>query len=232
MTPLHSYYPVGVEISNYVPNELSTLILVSIFALTCIIIMAGTHSIATKANPLLSKCDLSIIFWFVLCGSIHSILEGYYAFNFSTLPGSQHLLAQLWKEYSMSDSRYLTNDAFVMSMESITAICWGPLSFLLVIFITTENPFRHPLQIIISLGQLYGDVLYYGTCAFDFFVYGVEYSRPEGYYFYGYFVLLNSFWIVIPLVLLVSSVRACGGAFAEVKRMKTVGMNGSAKKRI
>ena len=131
-------------------------------------------------------------------GSIHLLLEGYYALNFATLPGSQHLLAQLWKEYSMSDSRYLTSHAFVMTMESITAWCWGPLSFLLASFIATDHPFRHPLQIIISTGQLYGDVLYYGTCAFDFLVYGVEYSRPENYYFYGYFVLLNGFWIVIP----------------------------------
>lgn len=98
----------------------------------------------------------------------------------------------------MSDSRYLTSHAFVMSMESITAWCWGPLSFVLASFIVTDNPFRHPLQIIISTGQFYGDVLYYGTFMFDFLMYGVEYSRPEGYYFYGYFVLLNGFWIVIP----------------------------------
>ncbi|KAI1763863.1 Emopamil-binding protein [Hypoxylon sp. FL1150] len=124
-------------------------------------------------------------------GSIHLILEGYYATKFATLPGSQHLLAQLWKEYSMSDSRYLTSHAFVMSMESITAWCWGPLYFLLAAFIVMDNPFRHLLQIIISTGQQYGDVLYYGTCAFDFLVYEIEYSRPEGYYFYGYFVLLN-----------------------------------------
>ncbi|CDM31456.1 Emopamil-binding [Penicillium roqueforti FM164] len=161
--------------------------------------------------------------------SIHLILEGYYALNFATLPGSQQLLAQLWKEYSMSDSRYLTSHAFVMSMESITAWFWGPLSFVFASFIVTDNPFRHPLQINISNGQLYGDVLYYWTCAFDFLVYGVEYSRPEGYYFYEYFVLLNGFWIVIPILLIAHSVRACGRAFAEAKRVSTVGMNGNAK---
>jgi cholestenol delta-isomerase len=84
-------------------------------------------------------------------------------------------------------------------MESITALFWGPLSFLLAGFIATDHPLRHPLQIIISLGQLYGDVLYYGTCAFEFLVNGLEFSRPERYYFWGYFMLLNMFWIVIPL---------------------------------
>lgn len=85
-----------------------------------------------------------------------------------------------------------------MSMESITAWCWGPLCFVLASFIVTDNPFRHPLQIIISTGQLYGNVLYYATFAFDSLVYGIEYSRPETYYFYGYYVFLNGFWIVIP----------------------------------
>ncbi|XXG99718.1 hypothetical protein Hte_006059 [Hypoxylon texense] len=230
MSSSHSYYPVGVEIPNYVPNEWSTLALVSTFGVTCLIVLTAAKTIATNANPRITVPELSKVLWFTLCGSIHLFLEGYYAFHFATLPGSQHVLAQLWKEYSMSDSRYLTSHAFVMSMESITAWCWGPLSFALAWLVATDNPFRHPLQIIISTGQLYGDVLYYGTCAFDFFVYGIEYSRPEGYYFYGYFVLLNGFWIVIPGLLIADSVRASARAFAEVKRTKAVGINGNGKK--
>lgn len=34
----------------------------------------------------------------------------------------QSLFGQLWKEYSLSDSRYLTKDPFVLCMESITAV--------------------------------------------------------------------------------------------------------------
>ncbi len=183
---------------------------------------------------------------------IHFVLEGYYASNYATLQGSQHILAQLWKEYSLSDSRYLTSDGFMVIMESVTAWGWGPLSLLLAYFIVTDNAFRHPLQIIISLGQLYGNILYYGICAFDFLVHGVEYSRPENYYFYGYFVFLNAFWIVIPVCeyslfylftiflegdwtnrwidLISDSVRSCAAAFADVKKITTAGVNGSAKK--
>lgn len=43
-------------------------------------------------------------------------------YNFRTLGGSRHLFGQLWKEYSLSDSRYLTKDPFVLCMESITAV--------------------------------------------------------------------------------------------------------------
>ena len=49
----------------------------------------------------------------------------------------QTLFGQLWKEYALSDSRYLTQNAFVLCMESITAV--GPIC----------NPFLnyHPTDI-------------------------------------------------------------------------------------
>lgn len=133
-----------------------------------------------------------------LGGCIHLILEGYYAYNFQDIGAHQHILGQLWKEYSLSDSRYLTRDAFVFCMETVTAVFWGPLSFALAVFITLESPFRHVLQTVISLGQLYGNVLYYGIAFFGHAVYRQSYSRPENYYFWGYFMFLNAFWIVIP----------------------------------
>lgn len=100
--------------------------------------------------------------------------------------------------------------------------------------IATNNSFRYPLQAVISVGQLYGDVLYYATSAFDHLILGVSYSRPEAVYFWGYFVFLNAFWIVIPLgklfgrilrlpvliriVLLYNSFMATGRAFAALDR--------------
>ncbi|KAL5045857.1 hypothetical protein BDW71DRAFT_182939 [Aspergillus fruticulosus] len=230
MSTLHSYYPLGVELSNYVANELSTPTLLAIFATACAIVFTVTTLLAKKANAQISNSELSKALWFALCGSIHLVLEGYYALNFLTLASSSHPLAQLWKEYALSDSRYLTPNSFVMCMEAITALFWGPLSFLLAGFIATDHPLRHPLQIIISLGQLYGDVLYYGTCAFEYLVNGLEFSRPERYYFWGYFMFLNAFWIVIPLALIVDSVNACKKAFAEAKRIKAGMANGSLKK--
>jgi cholestenol delta-isomerase len=56
-------------------------------------------------------------------GCIHFFFEGYFAYNFRRMGGMQDLFGQLWKEYSLSDSRYLTQDAFVLCMESITAVC-------------------------------------------------------------------------------------------------------------
>lgn len=87
-----------------------------------------------------------------------------------------------------------------MSVPNLAQIFCGPLSFYLVYAITTNHPSRYPLQIIVSLAQLYGDVLYYATAAIGVY----ESTRPERYYFWVYFVLLNSFWIFIPGYLLYS----------------------------
>ena len=49
-------------------------------------------------------------------------VAGYFVVNHVGMAGKSDLFGQLWKEYSMSDSRYLTQDAFVLSMETITAV--------------------------------------------------------------------------------------------------------------
>lgn len=54
------------------------------------------------------------------------------------------------------------------------------------------------MQAAVSLGQCYGDLLYYATSMADHFYLGIEYSRPEAYYFWGYYFGANFFWIVIP----------------------------------
>jgi cholestenol delta-isomerase len=35
---------------------------------------------------------------------------------------AQDILGQLWKEYALSDSRYLISDPFVVSIETITVV--------------------------------------------------------------------------------------------------------------
>ncbi|KAI8634538.1 3-beta-hydroxysteroid-Delta(8),Delta(7)-isomerase [Xylariaceae sp. FL1651] len=217
-TPLHPYYPLGVAIPGFVAKALSTQEILGIFIATCLGILVPTWIYIRQTRRDLPSGDVLTALWFVLCGFIHLGLEGYFAFNARELASHSTILAQLWKEYSLSDSRYLTADTFVVCMETITAVCWGPLSFACAWCIVADHPLRHPLQSIISLGQLYGDVLYYATCTVDFVTAGIEYSRPELAYFWGYYVLMNAFWIVIPTCLLVQSTRETGRAFATAKK--------------
>ncbi|KAI6354455.1 hypothetical protein MCOR25_008598 [Pyricularia grisea] len=210
----HPYYPLGVAIPDYKANTISTLEIFAIFATACSGALLLALFLIRTVRPQISTGELSRALWFMLCGSIHLVLEGHFALNH--VAGSSTVLSQLWKEYSLSDSRYLTRDAFTVCMETITAFAWGPLSFLLVYLIAVAHPAQYFVQTVVSLGQLYGDVLYYATFFHEDLVRGIEFSRPESYYFYGYMVLMNAFWIVIPGLLLVQSGVATVDAFARV----------------
>lgn len=69
------------------------------------------------------------------------------------------------KEYSKADSRYATRDDFIISMEAVTAFVEGPACLLIVWAMLKLKPWRFTAILLVSLGQLYGDVLYFGTCA-------------------------------------------------------------------
>lgn len=73
---------------------------------------------------------------------------GYFVYNHEGLAGSRDLFAQLWKEYALSDSRYLTSDPFMLCVETITVVCG--ISFL--------RPLRLSFVILIQITRSYGDL--------------------------------------------------------------------------
>lgn len=104
-----------------------------------------------------------------------------------------HFMNVLNKEKNINKSnRYLTKNTFVLCVETLTVLLWGPGCFLVAALILQRSPWRYPLQIIVSMGQLYGDALYYATSFFDHAVNGISYSRPEAVYFWFYFVGCNA----------------------------------------
>ncbi|KAL1954791.1 hypothetical protein VTO42DRAFT_694 [Malbranchea cinnamomea] len=203
----HPYYPAEAQLVGYTANEWPTLFLVGTFLGGWSALLLLTLVGVSYVSPNLPKMDKVAVLWFVFTGSIHFFFEGYFVVNHAHMAPAQDYFGQLWKEYSLSDSRYLTSDPFVLCMESITAVCWGPLSFLVAYLITVQHPLRYPLQLIVSLGQIYGDILYYATNAFNEYFYGVVYCRPEAYYFWFYYFSLNFIWIVVPSIFLIQSVR-------------------------
>ncbi len=78
-----------------------------------------------------------------------------------------HKQTQTGKEYAKADSRYATRDAFVIAMEAVTAFAEGPCCFAVVYGILTRQPWRYTLMMLVSLGQIYGDVLYFATCIIE-----------------------------------------------------------------
>ena len=87
-------------------------------------------------------------------------------------------------------------------MEIITGFIDGPLAFLAFYAFLVQRPYRYVVQLILSLCQLYGDVLYFMTAYKENFIHG-EMWHPL--YFWFYFVFMNLLWIVIPLLLIYQS---------------------------
>ncbi|KAK8019868.1 hypothetical protein PG990_005006 [Apiospora arundinis] len=218
--PMHPYYPLGVAIPSYEANGATVpTLLVSLGGMLAGVMLL-TSTLALRANPTLTKSSLAVFCWFVLCGSLHCFFEGYFIFNHATLASSQNLFAQLWKEYALSDSRYLTSDPFMLSVESITVFLWGPLSFACAASIVANSYLRHPLQIIVCMAHLYGVALYYSTSLVETHFTGLAHSRPEFLYFWVYYVGFNLPWAIVPTFLLLDSLKTLR---RKLRSLETIG---------
>ncbi|XP_005110221.1 3-beta-hydroxysteroid-Delta(8),Delta(7)-isomerase [Aplysia californica] len=200
----HPYYPWDLKLPHYVPNELETTTILAVLGgCSALVVLFAWVVSGNRKEPFCFLRRLTLC-WFLLCAFIHTVLEGYFAVYHATLAGHKTVLGETWKEYSMSDSRYLSSDTFTVCMESITAVIDGPLAFVTFWAFMSGSNYRYALQMILSLCQLYGDVLYFLTEIKEGFVHG-PFGHPL--YFCFYFVFLNSLWIVIPSCLIVDSAR-------------------------
>ncbi|TWW56696.1 3-beta-hydroxysteroid-Delta(8),Delta(7)-isomerase [Takifugu rubripes] len=212
----HPYWPRDLLIPNYVANDRSmSEILVFLFSI-CGLFLLVTWLITGSSNRFGIWRRLALC-WFAICGFIHCVIEGWFSLYYDVIPGDQSFLSQLWKEYSKGDSRYVISDNFTVCMETVTAWTWGPFSLWILFAFLTNKPYRFVLQLIVSLGQLYGAVLYFYTEHRDGYVHS-EYGHPV--YFWFYYIFLNFLWIIIPLVLIVDSWRQLSAAQTKTDNSK------------
>ncbi|GJN80588.1 hypothetical protein PLIIFM63780_004115 [Purpureocillium lilacinum] len=181
----HPYYPPGVAIPGWAPDD----------------------------APRLRQAPLFV----AVIGAIATVAYRYYIYNRTRIAGLQTPFAHLWKEYALSDSRYLTSDVFTVCVETITVFAWGPLCLLTTISILVGSSSRHVNQAIICTAHLYGVALYYATNWAEQRFAGVSYSRPEFLYYWVYYVGFNMPWAVVPLVLLYDSYAQVGKAFGALQ---------------
>ncbi|KAE8153801.1 emopamil binding protein [Aspergillus avenaceus] len=216
----HQYFPPTILLPHYAANETSVLSLIGQFGVLWVAVLGSALILIRRVRPTASGSDQLAFVWMCLTGFIHLFFEAYFVVNYAGLAGSQELFGQLWKEYSLSDSRYLTSDAFLVSMEAVTAFCWGPLAFFIAYCIAVQHPARYALQLVISLGQVYGDVLYYATSLFDLYVHNVEFCRPEKYYFWFYYFFMNFIWLFIGSYYVKQSVTEITKAFKKISQLQ------------
>lgn len=198
----HPYYPRSLRLPDYKPNDKDLTELLSVFFGIVGVFIVLTWLVTGMAKQRLSVTRRLTVCWFVACGLIHSILEGYFSYYHATLASQMDFLAQMWKEYGKGDSRYVSSDTFTVCMERITAVVDGPLAFIAAMAFLQNSPHRYVVQLLLSLCQLYGDSLYFLTEVFEEFSHS-EFNHPI--YFWFYFIFLNSLWIIIPLSLIIDA---------------------------
>ncbi|QSZ32650.1 hypothetical protein DSL72_002229 [Monilinia vaccinii-corymbosi] len=214
MTSYHPYHPVDISLSGkFVENSLTPSTLVVAFGTTWALLLGATLFVLRRFHPRLSIKDEGLVLWFILTGSIHIFFEGYFVYNHARMASRTDFFGQLWKEYALSDSRYMSSDPFLLTIETWTAVLWGPLSYLTAIYITKNSPFRHTLQALVSTGEMYGNLLYLVTSFLDAYTTGRRHYRPEPLYFWVYFVLMNSIWLFVPGFALYDSIMASARSF-------------------
>lgn len=65
--------------------------------------------------------------------------------------------------------------------------------------IIKDSPWRHPTSALVSTGQFYGLILYFATNFFDESFSQKVYYRPEPYYYWVYYIMLNGPWLIVPV---------------------------------
>lgn len=214
----HPYWPRDLSIPTYVANDRSmSEILVFLFSVSGLFMLV-TWLITGQATSRLGAWRRLAVCWFAVCGFIHCVIEGWFSLYYDIIPGDQRFLSQLWKEYCKGDSRYAIADNFTVCMETVTAWVWGPFSFWAVYAFLTNKPYRFLLQLIISVGQAYGAVLYFFTEHRDGYAHS-ELGHPI--YFWFYFVFMNTLWIVIPLALILDAWKHLSAAQRQTDSTKS-----------
>lgn len=218
MTTSHPYYPRDLHLPNYVPNDTDNFTLVStFFAGVAVVLATAVYLVAAKRT--VAGLEKGVFVWFVICGFIHTFFEGYFGLFHKSMAGDNTLFGQLWKEYALADSRYLVGDPSVLYIERITAFIEGPLCIVAARAILKDLPYRHPLQICISLGQLYGTILYFATSIHE----NNPHCSPKALHFWFYFTFLNFLWLLIPSLLIRQSYLAMTRGMTIAKQAATKG---------
>lgn len=206
----HPYFPVDLHLPGYAPPAIPFQQVLAWFFGVCGTLFALTW-ILTGRFQALTRQERITASWFAMTGMVHFIIEGYVVLHPSFYKDtSGGVLPEIWKEYAQADSRYATRDSFVVSMEAVTAFVEGPACFVAVYGILARRPWALTVQLLVSLGQAYGDVLYFATTVLE----GLVHSRPEFLYFWFYFVVVNAMWILIPSIVIINAAQKVHEAVA------------------
>lgn len=148
------------------------------------------------------------ITWLLISGLTHVTWELSWCLMHSRLHdvGPEDTWAWFWWIYGVADRRFLTSDPFVVAREWMCALVEGPANLVLAYLMWRKRALAAAslALIVVSTMEITGTVLYIAAEAVN----GFRNINPSFVDFWVKFVLLASFWIVVPAVSVVSAAFA------------------------
>jgi hypothetical protein len=153
-----------------------------------------------KSYNRLHFCDWVTLGWYAIDAFTHLTIElGYLALALTkTAAKSDTYMGWLWREYGRADSRWAVRDPNVISIEILTVLI-GVLCIFQIYGTYFKTKWRHPLQIVICVSELYGGWM---TFAPEWIEGSPNLNGSDPILLWVYLVFMNGLWVVIPLLLL------------------------------
>ncbi|XP_075951277.1 emopamil-binding protein-like [Anarhichas minor] len=167
--------------------------------------------------------DRWVLLWLFYDVIVHLTLEGPFVYMslVGTVETSEGPLAELWKEYSKADRRWLTSDPTIVSIEILTVVLDSLLGLLLIHAVLRDKYYRHFLQVSLSVCELYGGWM---TFCPDWLIGSPHLDTSNWMHLWVYLVFFNGVWVLVPVLLLVQS-------WFSLRRLHRLGPDDDVKKR-
>jgi cholestenol delta-isomerase len=116
----HPYYPKTLIIPDFVPSQRSTPEILFLWnGIIGAIVLFSVLLSRISSNKNIPAAKLA---WFVACGALHFGFEGYWIVYNDTVSSRTDLIADVWKEFAYSDSKFLAPDDLLYTLEFMAAV--------------------------------------------------------------------------------------------------------------
>ncbi|KAF7207066.1 emopamil-binding protein-like [Nothobranchius furzeri] len=184
---------------------LPSLPLVSVLSLlACSLQLLAAGLLTRRYGGRSSPMDKWILLWLFYDVIVHVTLEGPFVYMslVGTVETSEGPLAELWKEYSKADSRWLVSDPTIVSVEILTVVLDSLLALLLIHAILNKKYYRHFLQVALSVCELYGGWM---TFCPEWLTGSPHLNTSSWLHLWLYLAFFNGLWVLVPVLLLLQS---------------------------
>lgn len=199
-----------------------------IFTTTSVLSLAGVAVVAFAAvagsRALLPRSatwqDRLTFAWLTFDGTMHLIFEGSFLYLSTfgkSVNTSTGVFAEMWKEYTLADTRWGVADPTVVSLEILTVLGGVPLCWYILSLLVKNDPARHYWIVVLSVAELYGGWM---TFCPEWLTGSPSLNTSNALFLWVYLVFMNSIWVVIPLWLMVDSYNHIAGSLRAAAKIK------------